>query len=512
MQIVATDFEKDRALSVNGKNYCQKCRKEAPVPATAGGAKAPSSDRLSVKARPSQTGSRVMDAITPPPSSRKVVTPPPRRSGATPPVRRAGGTTRIRVPDAPAAPNRKPLIIGGGIGAVVLIGVIAAFAMTGDPPANNGKNSSASNNNGQTNRDPIENPPPEETPDQKLWKNLQEVDQTNPDDPEKVLAYFQQRREKLTDKALLALADKRIAELEKIIEEGKHDDDLASILREADKVSVEDDLPRLVELLAAADEQVAGSEERRRKIEAVRADVKSQLSTMVPQRTRDAAEMVEDYIEEKTYQYGITLVEELLEFLKAAANFVDTATEQAAWSKKLEELQALDKAESEKPEPTPMEPEAGAWIALFEGDLAGWEVLPMEATGEWTLDGKAMAGKRGKDGKGQYGAGYGRQDVLLADFDMEIDMEVVKGIAYLVPRANVGGGNITGGLVTINPEGGREVVKIRAVGRDMTIESPSTGKIQGRLIDQAGDAGGFLLLLGEATEVRIHSIRTRDLK
>ena len=516
MQIVASDFDKDRALSVNGKNYCQKCRKEAPVPATAAGGRAPGSDRVSATPRPSQTGSRVLDAITPPPSARKVVTPPPRRSGSTPPPRRAGGTTRIRKPAlGPGAPNRMPLIVGGAIGAVILLAIIVKLALGGDPPKENNNASSGTQNpgggNGSSSNHTDVTPP--KSDDARLWDELQAFDGLRPDEPGEVLSRFRRGREKMTEQKYKDLADRRIAELEKKVEDEKVDEQLGLVLFDIDKLTPEDDLPKIVDLLAAAEEQVAGGEARRKKLDGVRAEITSRLNSILPKRIKETTGYIEAYVRSETYSTAASEIRDLLVFLKAAETLTDTSAEQGRWTEKLKEIEKLDEAASSKPpdKPKPPEVEAGPWTALFDGKLSGWEALQMDASGEWKLDGGALVGTRPKDGKGQYGAGYGRQDVVLTDFDMEIDIEVTKGTAYVVQRATLEGGRLNGGLVQI-PKGERMTIKVRTLGREQVIDSSAAGTQRGRLTDNVADAGGLMLLLGEESEARIHSIRYRDLR
>ena len=135
----------------------------------------------------------------------------------------------------------------------------------------------------------------------------------------------------------------------------------------------------------------------------------------------------------------------------------------------------------------------------------------MDASGEWKLDGGVLVGTRPKDDEGPYGAGYGRQDVVLADFDLEIDIEVTKGNVYVVPRATLEDDNLNGAFVQI-PKGERMTIKVRTLGREQVIDSSAAGTQRGRLTDNVADAGGLMLLLGEESEARIHSIRYRDLR
>lgn len=516
MQIVASDFEKDRALSVNGKNYCQKCRKEAPVPATTAGARAPSSDRVSVKS--GQTGSRVLDAITPPPSARKVVTPPPRRSGSTPPPRK-GGTTRIRkpAPPPPAAPNRTPLIVGAAIGVVVLLGIIAMMTAGGDPPKDDGGNKKNGAGTSSDNGTSTQNPPdvtPKETEDQKLWKGLQAYDQARPGEPREVRGEFSRKRDRITDPELKKLVDDRIAELDAQIKDLDLDEKLADVLYDINQLTPEEHLPKIVELLAAAEEHVAGGAERRKKVDAVKADMKSRLDSILPRRLSDLAGEVRDHETDKEYWTAISLVKDLVVFLEAAQTFTDTTTEQGQWTDKLKQLEKLAEDETSRPDPKPREPTAGAWQALFDGkNFADWTALDgsLFADGDgWKHEDGALRGARSKDGKGQFGVGIGRPDTILEDFDLEIEVEVTRGTLYLGLHARMTPNGININAVPIGPKGGRKTVTVRVHDDRMTMSSPAMDKpVTERIPD---GEGSVLLLMDEGTEAKVHSIRWRPLE
>jgi hypothetical protein len=325
-QIVAGDFDKGRAITIESKNYCYKCRPDAPDPSV------PTVQLPSIGAPPEDpSGSRILKAMSE--SGRRAhrtATPPPRRAAASRPPSGIGRLPRVGAAAPPRAKHKTPILIAAGAGLLLIVGLLVALAMRGG-------------------KDPKKPPEPEGaqppipdvsgSPSETAWAEMQKYRQEHPGDDAATLAYFESRLGRITDPKIRAQAEEAIAGLR--VSGGGPGRRLAEVIAEIDRLSVTEDLPMIRDKFLFVREQA----EQEPALAKQAADLKTRLGARVqseiPPMVEKTSEDIEELKKKKDYRAAIKTTDNLVRILAAAAEFgsFDEPLKQArAKKRELEQL------------------------------------------------------------------------------------------------------------------------------------------------------------------------------
>jgi hypothetical protein len=344
-QILPQEFEKGRAVSVGTRNWCFKCRKQAPAAAVAGAvARAGAGTTTAAKAA-TPLPQRVKPGATARPAGAPVLEPPAAAPGR--------GSTRLLA-----------LIAVGEAVLLLAFGGLWMFmerkpSQTSDVPAPPSNNESK--------------PPPVVAvpPDQKALQELQKFELENAGDPARVLKQYRDIRPSIQDREITAKIDERIKQLEDLVTARQYDVALGQGLGEIVGLDLMEELPKIVELLKKLEEGAGKSERTQRQFAQIKQRMGTRVHKSLEAELARLQGLADKFVRERQYQGAVQQLDAALIRATAAAYFPggpDSGAAIAARKKEVAQLLESLAAGGRRPRGY-----ADVKVRYYEGD---WEKMP----------------------------------------------------------------------------------------------------------------------------------------